>query len=422
MIGRLERLALGALLPLALVTGCATRIDRADSPPPATTLLTTYETQVTIGPCVFEPPRPEAKLLAGIGTALASSAITQGVNYLAKALEEAAKATNDRATGSRNVEVTAQSFGPCLQVARGWFFRGFEGADQQAQQLALASRTWAGSGPVDAAKLAMLWRRRFWLAAQPDFVFEARVLASEIALRGKTHLLTLVPVYARLDAPISKALLRPSTARDVAVFFAFHEATADPSAPSNGSGGLSLGRLEGGVDVIFPPPDFATDDTPNRSAAESRWFTVALTEGKKPMTVTTLVTEHQDASEFLAFLADVLGGARGPISEALQTALIPSFQAQADESEAAKQEALQTAYEESLNRALASAAACSSKVTDALDTASDVRAKLRTFNRNARALGKSQVAELVPLSTEAAAVQAGCAQLRDALRQQVQQR
>jgi hypothetical protein len=229
-------------------------------------------------------------LLAGIGAALASSAITQGVNYLAKALEEAAKATNDRATGSRNVEVTAQSFGPCLQVARGWFFRGFEGADQQARQLELGSRTWAASGPVDSVKFAMLWQRRLWLAAQPDFVFEARVLASEVALRGKTHLLTLVPVYARLDAPISKALLRPSTAREVAVFFAFHEATADPSAPSNGSGGLSLGRLEGGVDVIFPPPDFATDVTPNRSAAESRWFTVALTAEKKPMTVTTLVT------------------------------------------------------------------------------------------------------------------------------------
>lgn len=420
MIGRRQRLALGALLPVVLVAGCATRIDRADSPPPATSLLTTYETQVTIGPCVFEPPRPERKFLAEIGTALASSAITQGVNYLAKALEEAAKETNDRATGSRNVEVTAQSFGPCLQVARGWFFRGFENADEQARQLDLASRTWASSGPVDAAKLAMLWRRRLWLASQPDFIFEARVLAREFAARGKTHVLTLVPVYARLDAPISKALLRPSTARDVAVFFAFHEATADPAAPSNGSGGLSLGRLEGGVDVVFPPPDFSTDETPNRSAAESRWFTIALGPDTKPMTVTTLVTEHQDASQFLAFLADVLGGARGPVSDALQTALIPSLHAQAEESEAAKQEALQTAYEESLNRVLAAAAACSSKVTDALDTASDVRAKLRTFNRNARAVRKEPVPELVPLGTDAAAVQAGCARLREALRQHLQ--
>ena len=72
------------------------------------------------------------------------------------------------------------------------------------------------------------------------------------------------------------------------------------------------------------------------------------------------------------------------------------------------------------NRALASAVACSNKLTDALDTASDVRAKVRTFNRNARALGKDQIPELVPLSTDAAAVQAGCAQLRDALRQEVQ--
>jgi hypothetical protein len=422
VIGRFGCTTCAALLALAVMAGCATRLDRADAPPPATSLLVTYETQVAIGPCVFEPPRREAKFLADIATALASSAITQGVNYLAKALDEAAKATNDRATASRNVEVTTQSFGPCLQVARGWFFRGFEDAVEQARQLELASRTWGASGAVDPSKLAMLWRRRLWLAAQPDFVFEARILASELQARGKTHVLTLVPVYARLDAPISKALLRPSTSRDVAVFFAFHEATSDPSAPSNGSGGLALGRLDAGVDVLFPPPDVSTDETPNRSAAESRWFTVALTADKKPMTITTLVTEHQDASEFLAFLADVLGGAHGDVSEALQTALIPSLQAQAEESGATKLDALETAYEESLSRALSAATSCASKVGDALDVASDVRARVRAVNRTARALGKPQIAALVPLSADAAAVQAGCAQLREALLRELQRR
>ena len=418
MIGRLERMGCALLIPLALLAGCATRLDRADSAPPATPLLTTYDTQVTIGSCVFDPTVREAKFLAEIGTALASSAITQGVNYLARALDEAAKATNDRATGARNVEVTTASFGPCLQVARGWFFRGFAGRDEQARQLELASRTWGRSGPLDPSKLAALWQRRLWLASQPDFVFEARILPNALPGRSKAQLLTIAPIYARLDAPISKALLRPSTARDVAVFFAFHEATSDPSAPSNSSGGLSLGRLEPGVDVLFAPPDSATDDTPNRSAGESRWFTVALAAEKKAMTVTTLVTEHQDASEFLAFLADVLGGARGPVSEALQTALIPSLQAQAREDEVAKLEGLQTAYEASLSRALSAATACSSgKFTDAPDVASDVRAKLRVFNRNARALDKDGVPDLVALSNDVTTVQAGCRQLREALLQ-----
>ena len=81
-------------------------------------------------------------------------------------------------------------------------------------------------------------------------------------MRQNTRALTLAPVYARLDEPISKSPLRASAARDVAVFFAFHDATSEPSAPSNASGGLALGRLERAADVRFPPADVSTLDTP----------------------------------------------------------------------------------------------------------------------------------------------------------------
>ena len=416
---RFRRLACSALVAIATFAGCATRTHRADSGAPDTPLLTTYEAQVALGDCVFRPAARDPAIAAALGTAIASGAVTQGVNYLARAIEEAAKGTSDRITAARNVEVTAETFGPCVQVIRGWFYRGFDSAAQQADMLHNASRTWAraGAGPLDAAKVDLFWKRRLWVAGQPDFVFEAEVQLTDLATKPNTRALTLSPVYARLDDPISNVLLRPSASREVAVFFAFHEATADPSAPSNASGGLALGRLERGVDVRFPPPDPWTVDTRNRPAGESRWFTVALGTTKRPMTVTALVTEHQDASVSLAFLADVLTGARAPIGTAVQSGIVPSLQAQAEDAEAARMDALQSAYEEALNRALAAATACSAKVTDALDAASEARARVRTLNRNARALGRSGVGDgLVPFVTDAAAVQAGCVRLLDSLR------
>ena len=49
-----------------------------------------YQTQVAMGDCVFKP-QPEAALLGAIAAVLLSSAVSQGVNYLGKAIEESAK-------------------------------------------------------------------------------------------------------------------------------------------------------------------------------------------------------------------------------------------------------------------------------------------------------------------------------------------
>ena len=413
------RIALGVLVALVAISGCATRTYRADAAPTTGAPPTLYGTQVAIGECVFKPPGRAPAVAGAIATALASGAIAQGVNHLGRAIEEAAKATNDRVVASRNLEVSAQTFGPCVQVVRGVFYRGFDDPAQRKGTFEDATRTWARGafGVLDEGRLSALWQRRLWVAAQPDFVFEAEIVPSDVVVRQNTRLLTLAPVYARLDEPISQSTLRRSAAREVAMFFAFHEATSEPTAPSNASGGLALGRLEPAVDVRFPPSEASTVETPNRSPTESRWFTLALTEARKPMTVTALVTEHQDASAFLEFLADVLGAAKSPVTAALQTSLVPSVAAQAEEAETARLEALHTAYEEALNRSLGAATACSAKTGDALDAASELRGRLRTFNRHARALRRDSIEEsLVPLSVDAGAVQAGCARVRDALR------
>jgi hypothetical protein len=131
-VDRLTYLIISVSLALA---GCATRTQRADSEPPSPDPLLVYETEVSTGDCVYGSGNESA--LAGI---LALNAITQGVNYFGKALEEAAKETNDHAVANRNVEVTGSTFGPCMQIVRGWFHRGFFSADESRKAFDEAKR------------------------------------------------------------------------------------------------------------------------------------------------------------------------------------------------------------------------------------------------------------------------------------------
>jgi len=333
---RADRLALLLVSSMLALGGCASRIQRADSAPPSPDPLLVYETEVTTGDCVYGSGNESA--LAGL---IAGNVISAGVNYFGKALDEAAKETNDHVVANRNVEVTAKTFGPCLQIVRGWFHRGFFSAEESTRTFTDATRTWVvadSSGPVTVDLLAKFWQRRMWLAAQPDFIFEARVVQTNATSPADATLLTLVPVFARLDVPISAAVLRPSKDRDVAVFFAFHKASEDPSAPGTANGGLSLGRLKPGVGLKFPPPISGTTNTPNRSSGESKWFTVALDTTTKPMTISALVSEHQDASAFLQFVSDVFTASKPAITTAIQTAAIPSMGAAAEETDRGKAE------------------------------------------------------------------------------------
>jgi hypothetical protein len=403
---------------LALVVGgCATRSYREDGTPPVASPRTVYQTQVAMGECVFKP-QPEAALLGAIAAALLSSAVSQGVNYVGKAIEESAKEVNDRASATRNVEVTYKTFGPCIEVIRGWFYEGFVDAAASRQAFQTAAAGWAAPGQgkaIDANHLTLLWQRRMWPAAQPDFVFEAEVVPLS-AENAEESVLALAPVYARLDAPISSAWLRPSRSREVAVFFAFAGAGGDTSFPDTPGGGIAVGRMEPGEDRPFPPPAVDTTNTPNRQANESKWFKLAVGETKKPMTLAALVTEHQDAEPFLQFIADVFNGAKPEITTALQAAL-PALSPEAQETEQAQKETAATTYESALANALGASETCAAGVTSPVTSASEVRGLVRTLNKAARAAGEEEFDEsLVPLSTNAAAVQSGCRALGAELR------
>jgi hypothetical protein len=265
-----------------------------------------------------------------------------------------------------------------------------------------------------------------WIAAPPDFVFEGEITPSS-AERPDERVLTTVPVYAQLNAPISQAVLRPSKAREVAVFFAFADVGGNLSAPEGPGAGIVLGRLEPGKEVkFFEESDPSTrsgtqnqtsDTQINRGPLESRWFKVAVGETKKPMTVAALVTEHQDAQPFLQFVADVFNGAKPQITTALQTAVVPTMRAAAQESAQATKEKARTDYETALAAALVAAKECETgELTDPVTKASEVRRKVRELNVAARANGSNQFNdEAVPLSTNASEVRRGCTALKAAM-------
>jgi hypothetical protein len=419
MAGHGSVLAVALLLVLTM-SGCAGRSMREDATPPVAEPRVVYQTQIAMGPCVFKRgPEPEFAVLAPIAIALLSSAVTTGVDYVGKALQESAKETNDRVTAVRNVEATNETFGPCLEIARGWFFDTSAPKEAREKALAAAKTTWARAaleGAVDGDTLDLLWERRMWIAAPPDFIFEAEIVPSS-AEKPNEQVLTMAPVYARLDAPISQARLRPSRARDVAVFFAFADDAENPSISEAVGSGIVVGRLEPGEALFFELPEPATQNQPNRGPLEAKWFKIAVGQTRTPMTIAALVTEHQDAEPFLQFVADVFGGAQAPITTALQTAVVPTMRAAAKENQQAARERVRTDYEAALSAALAATETCAAGVASPVAAATDVRSKVRSLNAAARASGDREFNEgVVPLSTNASAVQSGCVALRQMLR------
>lgn len=446
--------------------------------------------------------------------------MSTGVNYLGKAIEEAAKETNDRVTAVRNVEVTNETFGPCVQVARGWFFQGLTNGNAPTNALKQAERNFSTARTNEGKKLDYLrdfWEKRMYMAKPPDFVFEAEIVPSscekvppppppsdnkktsksqsadsgdekgasstanpgarkdvsssgdtsgkkDVSSSGKPgdkkdgspsgdtsgnktscaneQALAMVPTYAQLNEPISQAVLRPSKAREVAVFFSFADAGGNLSVVPEGPGaGIVLGRLEPDKELkFFEKSDPSTrsgtqnqtsgtqnqprDAEINRGPLESRWFKVAVGETKKPMTVAALVTEHQDAQPFLQFVADVFNGAKPQITTALQTAVVPTMRAAAQESAQATKEKARTDYETALAAAFGAAKTCAAGVSDPLPTSTDVRGKVRALNLAARALnlaapanGSNQYEDnKVPLSANASEVKNGCIALLDSLK------
>ncbi len=341
-----------------------------------------YGAQVALGTCAFGAA-PEA-FIAALGAALLSSAIAEGVNRIGAALQSAAKTQTWQVKMSRNVEVSHATFGPCVQLVRGWFY--LDPFDDKKKLD--AAKAWFRGDFIDEGKFRILWQNRLWLAGAPDFVFEGRFESST----DRTAL-TVAPQYLRMDTPIGIRLLRPGKARSVAVFLAFHGPTEAGDAEKNPAASLIIGELEPGEPKVYPralPLDASGVD---RSPYEADWFTFKLGKDKEPKTVSAVVTETQGGNEFFAFVASVFGGAAKTITEEAQKMAAPEKARAEKETARTAKENAESAYDKKFVAAADALRKCEGGEKDLEQLAANARSAMRELNQTSRAVGKGNVFE-----------------------------
>lgn len=347
----------------AWLTGCTHAASQ--SPPPRqfapSTLI--YQTQVSNGPCVGEV---EA---VGFLATLAGAVISQGVNRIGKAIEEAARTDTQTALARRNLEMTAAGLGECVYVARGWFHRSNPAAPDFPMPLERRFAFLSKSAfPVtNLETVGDLWRTGLFMAATPDFYFQGRLVPNSTRTAY-----TVLPILATLDRPIASNQIR-SDRRSVTISFAL--AAGGASAVQNGST-VVLGRIEPGRLAEFPEGTcvVASGGEPElkacpskkdetivrvvRTAFESEWFSPAMTSELKPMTLLAQVSETRDESRFLAFVAALFNDVKAPITTGLQHALVPELGADAAEAEITAAEAAANTHDKAVAGAVSALKEC----------------------------------------------------------------
>jgi hypothetical protein len=383
----IKRLLLCLVAPLMLFPGCSAVHMREDTAgPPSYAPEAEYATQVALGECVFTQGKEAA---AALGGAILANAISGGINRIGTALTEAAKEKSLSAKATRNIEVTNETFGPCVQVVRGWFYPdpfplAAEGDALAGNPKFAAAQGWLSPEFISTPRFRTLWvRNQLWLAAPPDFMFEGRIT------RAGANALAVAPQYVRLDESLFTRTLRRDHARHVALFLTFVPPGTALDAETNPGATLLLGRLRPGDAHRYPDPAAIARSTPedvarNRSPHESDRFTLSIGKEKELWTVSAAVTETQDASEFLAFVAEVFGGAKETLGTEVQNLVIPEKRAAVREAAATTQETAATAYDQKQVAALAALDACAQADAPTGQQASEARVALREWNQAAR--------------------------------------
>ncbi|MGJ4801925.1 hypothetical protein [Luteimonas sp. SDU82] len=362
---RLSMLITVALI--SLCTGCATTAG-SKAPPDLLAGNVYYDTQASLGPC---PSNDEAE--TGLGAVFAASVIAQGVSKIGEALKSAGNAETQAALAQRNIEIrTSDGIGPCIVIARGWFYKNIpplEGAATQDLHFE------ANSSSAFPASNDLTYRQAFWrmglsIASTPDFYFKGVVKPST----GGTAYV-IYPLEATLDRPISSNILRPSGKRHVMLAFALSEAGTSVDLAKGGTV-ITLGAMKPGELLKYPDgqtcfvSDHAETLTPGacpprdefsllvRNPIESNWFKIETSDKIKPMTLQALVTETRSASKFLQFVGAVFGDTSEPITEELQRKFIPSIGEEAGLAEMTADEATIKTYDNALSKAYSELTAC----------------------------------------------------------------
>jgi hypothetical protein len=377
-----------------LLNGCAPHIAGTERPP---TILARgnvyYDTQVVLGPCTDQAE-------AGILAAIATAAIAQGVNRIGDAISAAAKSETTVVLARRNVEIRrGQGLGPCVTVARGWFYRKPPSLGPNPAKAAFAvdpESSWRFNEDGDTPD--KFWRAGLHLAATPEFYFQGKVVTSQ-----DKAAYTILPMFASLDRPISNTPLRPSGKRNVLVAFAISDLGKPADLQKGGGTTISIGKMEPGTAVTFSGvscfsttvargeaavlsntcPDDGKFDMLIRSPFESDWFSVALADKSKPLALQALVSETRSPSQFLAFVGDVFGATKGTLTQELQRALIPSVGDEADATELAAKEKADNEADVAQGKAIADLNACVASPGEPAKRVS-ARSSLRSYIAAAR--------------------------------------
>lgn len=357
----------------ALLIGISTALASCATTPPIanTTDNTIYGTQVAIGDCAFVKPAEQSAFSLVLG-AIAASAISQGVNYLGDALTAAGASQTWTATADRNFEAKTTDFPKCVQIARGHFYTYpsadfFNSIPNWAKSTGNARSNWTEKS------YGTLIKNNLWLSGPPDFFFEGKFQVSQ-----DIQALTIEPALVLFQRPLNTRWLRPSASRRVALFFSIHSPGTNPSLATNPAATITLGELEPGKPITFITKDDSALSMKDKAVPyEAAWFTLSLTDKLKPLTMSVMVSETQDADDYMTFLGKVFSqqSTKDALNSALQQAVIPSVAAATEQTARQAEVANQNDADTKWAAAITSIKACAA-ATDAASAATTGAAAL----------------------------------------------
>jgi hypothetical protein len=314
--------------------------------------------QVGLGPCVTTQP-PTGK---GLTDTVLTALVSKGVNLIGSALTEAGKDKTWKVMGSRNLPGGA-GFPACVQVVRGRFK-----TDAPA-----AGADWLTAYAAIANPYEQLKKNGVWPADKPDFFFEGVIVKSE----DKTAA-TIRPVFAVLNEP-QGTRSTGGEERSVVAFFAFSTAGTRPDLNANPAATVVLGSMVPGRILKFPAAGTVEGAS---TPYEASWFTLSESDARKPLTMTSLISETQSGSPFLAFLASIFNdeAVKKAITERANVILVPGAASAAEDKETKEQRTAADTADTKLADAITKLVDCkAAPAKDVLTKGALAKAALRSY-------------------------------------------
>lgn len=316
--------------------------------------------QLAVGSCIKAPSRPAPDVKTkGALDAILTAGISQGVNYLGKALTSAGASETLTVTGWRNLQPSPNGLPQCILVVQSNFITTGTPA------------SWAAPSGWPADLSARLTTKGLLVDRLPDFIFEGEIIST-----NDQSALTVRPVIATYLKPIGTRALRPSEDRSIALFISITAPGGKPTLENNPSAALIFGKMSPNTTRLY-------DDTNTMSSPyESPWFTLAKADSQKALTVHAMLSETQEAQAFLTFLGAVFSDSK--VTTAINTEVaqkfVPSASQAADADAASKATTASSDADTKYGAAISKLMVCKA-ATDAaaIAAAADARNALRNY-------------------------------------------